>query len=515
MSEFEILENHLSNVSIILESSDHSIGILMKSWVFLLSVIPLTVAFAQESSWDKCPPSIKGKDLVKWRKDLAAEIIKGNSKAVLDKISYCFPAAEPACFGDLSYYAKMKSNPNVYYDRSYTYLAPEKELTLKSPKDLPKEFVNSEGNIQIPKDILELAKKNGWKTLQYKTRSTGGFDTPPNLFLLVISTPEKEIVIQTSPKPDKNSLKENVAADPVPHPQNKDFTSAQDVLTIITMDKTKKPPVGQLRLLKSITDSNDYTKGFLGIKIGSTKAHKAYEWNNELRSNDCIQCHTTPFKAVSPRGYKTVNSEKRMSPEHEKQVDEINKILQQYSTWGTKTIDGTEIRLGPAIDSFPLGWAPTGSETRTEDFLKYCIKRSPEYVTHKGFNSYTSTITKSANPKINYEKLARAMNCVECHNNSIRGALHENLDMAEIKFRIAGDRSMPHNIELNDDERIALITCLTLERSELQDKWRQSGEWMQKESCFGDQFKGNPPKIIGPATPDIPISGSTPAVNKQ
>jgi hypothetical protein len=58
---------------------------------------------------------------------------------------------------------------------------------------------------------------------------------------------------------------------------------------------------------------------------------------------------------------------------------------------------------------------------------------------------------------------------------------------------------MPRGENLNQDERIALVNCLESERdnSDLRDKWFEEKPYLKKISCFGKQFKGQIPKIIG------------------
>lgn len=407
---------------------------------------------------------------------------------VTEVVEACFPDNRPACYKDLIYYSDKKANPTAYHMNG-TF--DPKDLTLKSEKDLPAEFLpkDSKGNVipgrvEIPENILKVAKNKGWDNLLYKTRSTGGFDNAPNLFMLGISTDETDIFLQTSPHPDSPVFKKllNRNNQPDPKPSNDDFTQAQDTLTVITVDKTKTPPVGQLRLMTKINGTN------------------SYRWNNNTQISSCISCHTQPLRPISPRGYEYVNGkEKKMSPEQAAQVAALNQKLSQPTSWGSRVINGKEVRFGPAIDSQPLGWAPEDSFTRKEEFLRSCATRNPAY-SYSGYGDYRVQLKQNNPPEINYEKLSEAMNCFKCHDGNTRGPIHEYMSEGNFTFKVAVDRSMPHGIDLNTDERLALVNCLPAERVALKNVWRKGGSWMSQVSCYGDQFNGKPPKIIGSPT---------------
>ena len=465
--------------------------------------LPTNYSFADEpADWKSCPPTLKGAELVKWRKSLVKKVIEDSEneslsrsglKVVQEAIRSCFDGAVPACYSDLDYYIDGMTNqvPNVlsYQDT--------KDLTLKSATELPKELLarGSEDSIVIPDDILELAKKKGWKTVLYKTRSTGGFDRAPNLFMIAISTPEKDIFLQTSPHPDiSDSTKNN----PVPEPRNGKIHDAQNTLTVITVDKTQDPPVGQMR------------------KLARTGERNGYQWTNNISNNSCTGCHTLPLKPIAPLGYKHVNGEEqRMSPEQEAQVDAMNYLLKQPVCWGEFKVGYKVKRLGPPISSHRLGWAPVNSNTRTDDYIKACASVVPSY-TYNGFGGYKATVRQKDPSSINYRKVAEAMSCTECHDNANRGVLHEGFSREEVAFKILIDRTMPPNGTLTDDERLALYNCLQMEQADLKKEWRKSGEWMTGASCFGDQFKGNPPKNYNPAKnkPASDSSKSSKAVNQ-
>jgi len=457
----------------------------------LVTIFPAQAA----KKWERCPKNLKAKSLEKWRSKLIKQVIKKNYKKVQSAITSCFPATPPKCYGDLLYYADLKANPDDYPQLEYDQddededeeeaeedvLLNKNELTLKSEADLPPEFLARDkagkvisGEVNIPDNIEEIAKKKNWDTLLYKTRGTGGFNDGGNLFIVAISTPKVDIIIQSSPKPDKNP--EKTANNPLPKPSNPHMSEAQDTLTVITIDKTKKPPVGQLRKL---------------IKYDG----KNYSWSNTTKIQDCIGCHASPLRPISPRGYKHVNHEDKMSPEQSAKTDAINKLLNRSGvSWGTSTgknNDKKKIRLGPPIDSYPTGWAPKNFKTRTKDFIKKCSIAKD--INYKGFDKYKVKLSQNKPPKINWRRVRNGMKCFKCHNNTKRGILHEDFSMDENIFKIAIDHSVPPDVDLNDDERLALVSCLKAERSILKKEWRKRGKWMEQSTCLGDQFDGKPP----------------------
>lgn len=435
-----------------------------------------SLGLSDETDWKKCPESASGKNLTAWLQKLTAEVTKNNFEPVVESIKNCFPAGAPRCYNDLLYYADQKINPASY---NLSPTDDPKDLVLTSEKDLPKEFQAEDGFVKIPENILDIAKEKGWPNLLYKTRSTGGFDGSPNLFVLAVPSKDQDLIFQTSPHADPSNATAN---NPLPNPGNGNFTEALNIMTVIVIDKKKDPPVGEMRLL-----------------MRDSKGGTNYRWGGLADLKVCMECHTGPLRPLSPLGYKNVNAEMKMSDEQSKKVDTINMILEQYASWGKQNANGKEIHRGPSIDSQPYGWAPDDSFTRKEAFIKNCSTKITE-IDYKGIGDYKVSFKQNNPPQINVQKLARAMNCIECHDNTTRGILHGDYSKNELKFKIAVDRSMPRNTELNTDERIALISCLQMEREALRAEWRKRGEWMSKASCFGkNQFIGKPPTVIGPA----------------
>lgn len=419
-----------------------------------------------------CPTDKQAASLDSWRDKAISSVVSGQYSLVKNKVKECFTDKVPSCLNELIYHLDLKKTGRVNFattDPGIDENEPVEGYHLKSVSDLPSEFHAKSSlsslapdSVKIPPNLFSLAKEKGWKAISYKTRSTGGFDTPPNLTLIAIPGRDKDIFLQISPKPDNN----HAATNDNPVPQG-DATVGQATLTIISVDKTKRPPVGQLKKLLSENNINNNT----------------YAWKNKTDSQSCTRCHTTPLRTISPIGYRVTNgTEKRMSLEDERTVTEINDMMIGEVSWGKAKVDGYEIKKGASASSQPYGWTPPNSTTRTESFLKTCAVNS-KYFSYDGFGGYAYSVRMKDTPQINYEKVSRAMNCVQCHNGNVRGSLHEDFNFDEIRFKIMVDRSMPPGQQLNTDERIALVNCLRAEYSKVSAAWKKSGEWMKKDEC--------------------------------
>ncbi|WP_413289409.1 hypothetical protein [Bdellovibrio sp. HCB337] len=469
------------------------------------SVSPVALAQGESSSGDlACPENFTGDVLTEWRKSAVGKAVNGEYGKVKSALKTCFPNGAPACTQDLDYYVKLKSNRPQIANGSDSYgdsveelnVAPAEGYILESEKDLPKEFLVKDSNgrvkpgfVKFPDDVLKVAKDKGWKAVGYKTRGTGGFDSAPNLSIVAIPGREKDIFLQISPPPDRNrrETRDN------PYPASKDFTHGQDTLTIISVDKTKKPPVAQLRLLRY----DDQSGG--------------YKWHSGTRTESCTQCHTTPLRSISPRGYLVTNgTEQRMKPEDERMVTEINDMmLVPGLTWGkAKATDGSEIRRGPRDEVQPYGWAPPGSRTRKPDFLKACATTNTQQSYQSLDRDYTFQTTMSDPTKINHRKVGQTMNCVQCHDGSVRGYLHENFSFDEIKFKILVDRSMPPGLSLTMDERMALVNCLQAEFQELRNEWKKKAPWLTRGGCEDMPTAGRAGSGSGSGSPQNNQQGS-------
>ncbi len=437
-------------------------AIWIKNTAVALSAMVAVAANAQIA----CPTSPTGPNFTKFR-DAAIEKINGGLYSeVSESFKACFPATVPKCLEATSTYTEEKLTGSIKP-------VPPTPMMLNSEKDLPSEFwaKDAEGNIipgqvQIPKDIFELAKTRGWKVLDYKTRSSGGFDSSPNLVMIVLPNhpkPNQDVFLQISPAADADHPSNG--ADPKPNPRS---TNGLDVLTVITSDKTLNPPVGQLRL-------------FQGDNRSNPEKDALYPWNNDLRSNSCTRCHTVPLRAISPRGYGFINWEKPMSPEDQALTKEINDLMHvQNFSWGA---DSQGQPLGVRPDSQPYGWSPA---PRKDDFIKNCFEQRPSPHDYFGFNGYTVRTEKSISAELSagsIQKIKNAMNCVSCHDGKIRGSLHKGFSFKEIEFKVLIDRSMPPAASLGTDERLTLLQCLKEEYNANKEAWEKSGAWMKKVQC--------------------------------
>ena len=435
-----------------------------------------------------CPHDLSGDSLQDYRQSAIEKVIENSVNEVAQSVRTCFPGGPPRCLEGLKYYVDSEIKRNGFTDDDELNSTDSTEqLTVNSEKDLPPEFLvkNAYGTVQpgvfkIPDDILNLAKQKGWKAIAYKTRDTGGFDAAPNLLIVAIPSRDKDIFIQISPHPDKDI---NISKDdPNPKPAVGTLSLGQNVATIITLDKSQHPPVGQLR------------------KMSGEDGH-LFRWNNHLHSQGCTGCHTQPLRAISPRGFMNLNGgEKPLSVQDQQTVREINSMMEaEDMSWGSVKVGNELIHRGPKMDAQRYGWAPRNSPTRKDSFLNKCTDDAMP-VHFSGFGNYSVDIRKSSNFKahVDTHKVGAAMNCIECHNGTVRGPLHEGFNFKEITFKIMVDRSMPPGADLNIDERLALLSCLRKEFNEVRPAWEKKGEWLKTESC--DSIQPSPTSIAKPGS---------------
>lgn len=454
----------------------------MSSIVIAAFFIFFTQNSLSQTELNECPSVSSSEKLEEWRNKAISIYSKGEYRTVSSALETCFQSKPPVCMKELAdEVGQGRSNSRYMNLDSLPRVEP---MTLKSEKDLPSEFlvkdssgVVKDGIIKIPDDIIKLAKEKKWEALSYKTRSTGGFDNPPNLLMVVIPGRDKDIYIQTSPHgagpQDNDHSKPNLTKE--------ELAKGQNVLTVITVDKTVNPPVGQLRLLER---EPRFTRGDVSTSVATDL--NGYRWSNRLQTQSCLECHSTPLRSISPMGYKVTNgSEKKMSTEDQATTSRINEMMVINNlSWGkVRTADGREVKLGHDQSLRPAGWITPGTE-RTEDDLKKCSTRNTR-LRYSGFGSYTYEAVMSALPNLDYAKVRQSMDCTQCHNGTIRGPLNRSFSDAEIKFKILVDRSMPPGAELNDDERLALYNCLSSEKydSKLDKSWAEKAEWLKKEAC--------------------------------
>lgn len=447
------------------------------------------VSFLISFSWANEPlcPTQNGESISGWRDAMFKNVFEGKYTEVKTKFKNCYQdePSVPQCLKDLKYYNESISSPpidvatfNELYDQSLKY---------RSEEVLPTEFLVKDkdgkikpGLVKIPDNIFELVKKNNWKAVAYKTRDRGGFDPTHNLLIVAIPGVDKDIFLQIGIDADEKPYEQ--IYDPEIKSKSGNLTKGKETLTMITVDKTVKPFVGQLRKM-----TEDEIKG-------------QYKWSNSLAQHDgtglnnCFLCHTNPLRPISPVGYRAINGKEiLMSAEKTKNIDEINQLLTQPGlSWGQTKHSGKEVRFGPTMDSQPWGWAPRNSVTRTQKFIESCAANR-EAVSHSSRDQrlYQFDALPTSTAKVNWQKVASSMNCIACHNGTDRGILHNEFQSRTIAFKVAVSREMPLYDDpdvpvapdLTMDERLALLSCLKAEREAVRDEWRKSGWWVKRAPC--------------------------------
>ena len=353
---------------------------------------------------ENCPKS-DAASLTAWRENAIGMFQSNSSLKVSTAFKKCFGNGVPQCLEQLKYFNEAKlrlatgAGSNSLYEEYNNAL--DKLPGLRSEKDLPPELLAKDafgkpipGRVVIPKDIIKIAKEKGWYTTNYKTRSTGGFNEAPNLFILVIPGVKQDIALQIQLPTGGNGYQPHVDL-PEGH-----MVSGQESLTIISVDKTSKPYVGQTRLM----EANGGVDG---------TGQRTYGWT---KPSQCYGCHAVPFRPISPVGYENVTgAEIKMTPEHEAEVDKVNSVLLQDGiSWGRAEVNGREIRFGVLEDALPIGWAPKDSPTRKEAYVKQCSSGLTDY-NYEGFGGFRAQIKYDPSKSVNWKKVSRAMNCVYCH----------------------------------------------------------------------------------------------------
>jgi hypothetical protein len=469
---------------------------MRKLVLFLISIVITASWSAHAEPTIACPADTAGKSVSDWRTAAIQKLVNAGSLAAYSEVQNdfkkCFSDKIPSCLNDMNYYVNHKAAPSLgAFELEDLY---NKSMPIQSENFLPSELLvkdyNGEiksGYVKIPSNFHELAKEKKWLTTSYKTRELGGFDDSNNLFIMAFPSEKRDTVLQLSIAKDATPY--TSILDPIVHPHNGNVTQGYETLTMITVDKTKNPPVGQLRILKK-----------------DSLQENTYFWNSDNTNTggtrSCILCHSTPFRTISPVGYKFTNTisnyqftgeEQPMGKEQREVTDKINELMSRPGiTWGSADKNGREVRFGPEIDSQPWGWAPIGSATREKEFIEQCAtERQSILNSSRAGGHYRVTLTPNPDAPISWEKISKAMNCVSCHNGKSRGVLGTEFAPSTIAFKVAITREMPESDdpenplppELNADERMALVWCLKKERNQVAQSWKESGWWMQRSKC--------------------------------
>jgi len=438
------------------------------------------MVFVGNAQAQTCPEPADAAAVKRWRDTLIGAGAPAQSTA--EKIRSCFGSeveSQPACVRPLTEY----TNRLLSEGRA---TGPER-LILSSAADLPEELRGPGGSVILPENIERIAARKGWMSVAYQTKSSGGFDEPPNLYLLALPNLNDraiDVYLQVSPW---HAVR---AGGPV--------NGLQQSLTIITVDRSKRPPEGEARLLKRVA--------------GRT----GYQWSAPVEPTQCMECHTNPLRPISPVGYNSLNpfsTANSTALESELPMDEataakVQAINDRMVIPGLRWVkQSAHLRIGPvnhtasfpggvSPDLLPWGWAPPNSPTRTDEFLRRC-SQNPGRTSFTGFGRRRVTIEAptESERQVDLARVRKAMNCYSCHNNEFRGALHSQMSYEELFFKIAVDRTMPpfdgeigHDglpDELTKYERVVLFNCLVSERKEhsVQAAWREQKPWLTARAC--------------------------------
>jgi hypothetical protein len=298
-----------------------------------------------------------------------------------------------------------------------------------------------------PDNLEELAQQRGWKFVKYKTRGSGGFDSSPSLFLLLVPgesyTPPRNVdqYIQfTLPADPRSRLAEPVPQGELPKAADYPTTRLARNFSMISMEKASgdRPARPYFQL---------FQQGGNGRFV-----------RQPSDEDSCYDCHTSGLRAISPLGQHTRPGEPRLPDATRAMVDEINERMDSYGpiAWRNTRPE----LLGP-----PLGrTTPRDVRTRTEEFIRGCASTNRELAIGEA-RTVQRTFTQNTPPRIRWEKVRDAMNCQFCHDGANRGTLTSQTRRSMLIFKIVGDRTMPQgHDDLNDDERIALYNCLIAEQ---------------------------------------------------
>jgi hypothetical protein len=410
-------------------------------------------------------------------------------QAVQQKILGCFPSEAPACFNTvLAYSSAMKQGAPEFPD----FLAWPEEFMEKSL------FGESTGNYIIPSNLEALAQERGWDFIRFKTRSSGGFTSRPGLAIVHIPGKEVSRYLQFSTAQDDGDSDYH---EPVPKGALSGHGSEKPAAIVVV--KGGEGVRSKIYFQRWMRDSSFSRK--VNSWLNKPEAFRL-EVQNPTRlmreenppSKTCISCHANGLRAISPVGYHPDRHGWKRHPDIEA-IKRLNEAMASYGQVEFPVAGGESVRLdfaGPPIGSkTPYLVNPTARSvrerfpTRTIDFLEACAEGEPRTISFSN-NGPSETYTMSAEPKIRYGALKRAMNCTKCHNGGVekddRGVIisqgathHTRLGMfgEDLRFKILFDQSMPQKGKLNMNERVALVKCLEAEAK------LELAAWLKRDDC--------------------------------
>jgi hypothetical protein len=430
-------------------------------------------------------------------------------QSISNSLQSCFSNKEiPACLGDLG---TAVLPPDVDHPD------PQMEQMGKSLK-LPDAFYKAgQPGIHVPDNIDELAQKNHWVTVDFKTRGQGGFDESTSS-LKIIEIPGKSL----NPPQKVNwyiqwALKQPPGTDPNdPVPSSKEDSKGQFAAIAVY-----HRPDGKVTPFYYNIDDGGGLEPRMHGGLEATSNDGCHDASGDDCSESCLDCHMNGLREISPKGYYSVAGEKRLDPVRRAFVDQINedmetetlgvdnkgnpilhKINHGYFVKGMgNTVfytDGHGPAFGDKFAADPSLIQMLGTPaTRTKDFIlgkppgTGCAfeKKSFKFADALGRPGNGRDFQMSDKPNIDFKKVAAAMNCSRCHDGSARSSLDNfNTTSDTLVTKVLLDDSMPigtltttqwikgllgHGTAMNIDERIALVNCLRAEKKV------QYGPWLK------------------------------------
>lgn len=492
--------------------------------ILAISALSLSIGSSQAERvfTQKCPKPDNDVELTNWRERLFTQFLaheSPNPRQFQSSVSECFPKKIPACLVRAESYFGERGQGTLF-SRDVQLLDPEAKDDIR--KQMPKELLTSDSkdlNYVFRADVEKVAKDLGWPAVKYKSRHSGGFDRQTSS-LLMIEVPGASLnppvtydrfINIALPKDDHDDATEPSPQKSMPDPKVLEADARGTYPTTTTMVTVDRSKTGPNKILFQRYYRN---KQFYSPATG------------EDVSNQCLSCHSSGLRPISPLGYGVDENEKQLSEADWGIVNKINTDMTSLSggkmDWGkVKTRDGHVISavdpnrygaiIGPAV---PLtknivfdknGKQTVTYPTRTEDYImgkkgmpgcatKYShislidiFNREPGRKNIYEFTSY---------PPVSWRKVAEAMNCQSCHNGNYRGVLNAKTDMGMVKYKILVDKAMPDGMHMNplqnggpnksvtDDlnlnERIALANCL---ESEFWSESVNNFAWLTEVPC--------------------------------
>lgn len=450
-----------------------------------------------------CPQSQTPEAIAAWRLNAATTLEQGMipDAEVAAKLKECFGAQPPACLKRTADYASR-------YDTASSSL----DLTItQSPQKRPPEELLAPGatglEYVLPENIEALAAEKGWPAVRYKSRHSGGFDSGTPSLLMVLVPGDKVSPPVNYDRWLNFAIPADEGADALtPKPQAKVPGAAEyaaegnggkylpRTFTMVTLDRKQGTTPGKV-----------YFQKFYREQTGSP----VFKPESSSSPSSCVSCHPNGLRAISPLGYHVRDGEAQLPEEDWKTVELINDAMvisagNKVISWRDAVVEESTGATKPLL--MPKGQGPSvgpmkplNAIGRTTDFVKSCFNRRTTISVTDIFGrapGKNNVYKLSAEPQIDFEKVAANMQCASCHNDTGRGALNRTTSWAQIDFKILVDQSMPLGAhqnpleqgaatapvidDLTADERIALTNCL---QAEFELEQKQLVKWLTAQTC--------------------------------